>query len=96
VLLVPSLVLLMLAVRRHYCRIEQEIATPGNLKLENLQEPIVIVPIIEWSSIARNALRFAMTLSREVEVLHVESEGSTNSLKLIWPSRVEVPALETK
>jgi amino acid transporter len=96
VVLVPSLVVLMLAVRRHYRRIEREIAAPGNLKLENLQEPLVIVPIIEWSSIAENALRFAMTLSREVEVLHIESEDSTNSLKRIWPTRVEEPARKAK
>jgi len=56
----------------------------------------VIVPIIEWSSIAENALRFAMTLSREVEVLHIESEDSNNSLKRIWPTRVEEPAREGK
>jgi len=37
----------------------------------------VIVPIIEWSTVAENALRLAMTLSREVEVLHIESEDST-------------------
>ena len=96
VLLVPSLIALMLAVRRQYQRIDREIAAPGNLKLENLQEPIVIVPIIEWSSVAENALRLAMTLSREVEVLHIESEDSTNSLKAVWPSRVEEPAREAK
>ena len=98
VLLVPSLVALMLAVRRHYRRIERETAAPGNLKLENLQEPIVIVPIVDWSSIAMNALRFAMTISREVEVLHIESEDEDiiNSLKRIWPSRVEEPAREAK
>jgi amino acid transporter len=96
VLLVPSLVALMLAVRRHYQRIEREIAAPGDLKLENLQEPIVIVPILEWSSIAEHALRFAMTLSDEIEVLHIESEDSATSLKQIWPSRVERPAREAK
>ena len=96
VLLVPSLVALMLSVGRHYRRIERETAAPGNLKLENLQEPIVIVPIIDWSSIAENALRFAMTMSREVEVLHIESEDDTNSLKRIWPARVEEPAREAK
>jgi amino acid permease-like protein len=86
----------LLAVGRHYRRIEREIAAPGNLKLDNLQEPIVLVPIIEWSSIAQNALRFAMTLSSEVEVLHIESEDAANSLKLIWPLRVEEPAREAK
>ena len=96
VLLVPLLILLMLAVRRHYRRIEQEVSTPGNLNLENLQEPIVIVPIVDWSSIAENALRFAMTMSHKIEVLHIESEDGTNSLKRIWPSRVEEPAREAE
>ena len=96
VLLVPSLVVLMLAVRRHYRRIEQEIAAPGNLKLENLQEPIVIVPIIDWSSVAENALRLAMTMSHEVEVLHIESDNCAGSLKKEWPSRVEQPARVAK
>lgn len=96
VLLVPSLVVLMLAIRRHYRRIEREIAASGNLKLANLQEPVVIVPIIEWNSIAGNALRLAITLSRDVEVLHIESEDSSNSLKRIWPSCVEEPARRAK
>ena len=96
VLLVPSLVALMLAVGRHYQRIERETAAPGSLKLENLQAPVVIVPIIEWSTLAENALRFAMTLSREIEVLHIESEDSPNSLTKIWPARVEEPAREAK
>jgi amino acid transporter len=97
VLLVPSLVLLMLAVRSHYRRIERGVsAQTGSLKLENLQEPIVIVPIVDWSLIEENALRFAMTMSREVEVLHIEREDATNSLTRIWPSCVEKPAREAE
>jgi amino acid transporter len=95
VLLVPSLVALMLAVKHHYLRIEWETA-PGGLKLNDLQEPLVIVPILEWNSIAENALRVALTLSREIEVLHIESEDGPNSLKRLWPSRVEQPAREAK
>jgi len=95
VLLVPSLVALMLAVRRHYQRIERETA-PRGLRLNDLREPLVIVPIIAWNSIAENALRVALSLSREVEVLHVESEDSGKSLKELWPSCVEQPAREAK
>ncbi len=95
VLLVPSLVALMLAVRRHYRRIERETA-PRGLKLNDLREPLVIVPIIAWNSIAENALRVALSLSREVEVLHVECEDSGKSLKELWPSCVEQRAREAK
>jgi hypothetical protein len=54
------------------------------------------VPIIDWSSVAENALRFAMTLSREVQVLHIESEDDSKSLKRVWPARVEEPARQAK
>lgn len=96
VLLVPSLVALMLAVGRHYRRIDREIDAPGKMNLDDLQEPMVIVPVIDWSTVAENALRLAMTMSREVEVLHIECEESPNSLKRIWPSRVEEPARAAK
>ncbi len=91
VLLVPSLITLMLAVRHHYRRIERE-TRPGGLNLAQLDEPLVIVPILEWNSIAEHALRIALSIANEVEVLHVESEDSTNSLKRVWPSRVEQEA----
>jgi hypothetical protein len=92
VLLVPSLVALMFSVRRHYLHIALEVAAPNKLNLENLTEPIVIVPIVDWSTICENAMRFAMRISREVEVLHIESEDDPQSLKRIWASRVEEPA----
>jgi amino acid transporter len=92
VLLVPGLVTLMLAVHRHYRRIEEQIGSPDDLNLADLKQPIAIIPIIEWNCIAENAVRFAMTLSQDVEVLHIESEGTEKSLRLIWPSRVEEPA----
>jgi hypothetical protein len=56
----------------------------------------VIVPILDWTSIAENALRFAMTMSREVEALHIESAENANSLEQIWPAFVEEPAREAK
>src|ERR1700688_1995904 len=57
---------------------------------------MVIVPIIEWNSLAENALRLALTMSHEVEVLHVESEDGDVSLERQWPERVEQPAREAK
>ena len=95
-LLVPSLMILMLAVRRHYRGVEHEIGASNNLKFDGLQEPIVIVPIADWSSVAENALRLALTISREVEAIHIESEDDPQSLRKIWPSAVEEPARRAK
>ena len=96
VLLVPSLIALMLAVHRHYRRIDRQLSAAAGLKLYGLQEPIVIVPIIEWNSLAENALRLALTMSHEVEVLHVESEDGDVSLERQWSERVEQPARQAK
>lgn len=41
-------------------------------------------------------MRLALTISREVEALHIESEDSTDSLRRIWSSAVEEPARQAK
>lgn len=92
VLLVPSLMILMRSVRRHYQKIERQVSVPGSLNLAGLGQPIVIVPIDRWSRIAQNALRLAVTFSNEVEALHIEGADSATSLKRIWPLQVEEPA----
>jgi hypothetical protein len=41
----------------------------------------VVVPIDRWSRTSRRALRFAVTLSDEIEALHVECDRHTTSLR---------------
>ncbi len=96
VLLVPSLIALMLAVRRHYRRVDRQLSATGGLKPYGLQEPIVIVPILQWNSLAENALRLALTISHEVEVVHVHSEDEDDSLERQWPERIEQSARQAQ
>jgi amino acid transporter len=95
-LLVPSLVIIMLAVNHHYRKIRRQLSTGTTLNPNGLQEPIVIVPVAEWNSIAEQALRFALTMSCEIEVVHVEDEYEDDSLQRDWPKLVEQPAREAK
>jgi hypothetical protein len=93
VLLVPLLIALMLSVRRHYRRIEHEVTAPGSLNFGGLTRLMVIVPIDGWNRITQNALSFALTLSDEIEAIHIDTEGSgAGSIRKIWPERVEEPA----
>jgi amino acid transporter len=92
VLLVPLLIVLMLSVHRHYQKIVRQISAPEALSQDHLKEPIVIVPVDGWNRIAISALRFALTMSHEVEALHIECEDDAQSLKRIWRSHVEEPA----
>lgn len=92
VLLIPSLILMMRAVRRHYARVAEETAAPAPIQTSNLCDPIVLVPVDRWSLVAEKALRYAWTLSKEVHVLHVACGEKTDSLCRTWPDLVEKPA----
>ena len=56
------------------------------------RRPLVIVPIDRWSRISRRAMRFAVTLSDDIEALHVECEKHTTSLRHDWHKFVQEPA----
>lgn len=92
VLLVPALILMMRSVKRHYSRVTDEILinTPANTG--DLCEPIVLIPVDRWSLVAEKGLRYAWTLSHEIEVLHVECGEQTEALRKQWPEVVEKPA----
>jgi|GraSoiStandDraft_24_1057298.scaffolds.fasta_scaffold20355_1 amino acid transporter len=95
-LLIPSLVLLMSGVRRHYDRIFRETADPAPANLKGIPSPIVVVPMERWSRIAEKALRFAYAISRDIWVVHIETDQEPQSenenLKKIWGEYIEKPA----
>lgn len=91
-LVIPSLLKLMYAVRHCYDRTNQELASRSPLSFGKLSPPLVVVPIEDWSKVAEKALRFALTLSREVLVLQVRTEEQPDDLLQKWPAMVEEPA----
>lgn len=96
VLLIPTLILMMRAIRRHYSRVVQEIRLCEPVYTGDLQEPIVLLPIDRWSLIAEKALRYAWSLSREIHVLHVACGDKTDELCKLWSDVVERPARDAK
>lgn len=99
VVAIPSLILLMLMIRRHYQKIldATESNTPAWLK--SIPHPIVVLPLQHWSKVGEKALKFAYTLSREVFVLHIaqkdeEAVRLKGDLRSIWDEYVEKPAVE--
>ena len=77
VLLLPALLTFMLHVRRHYERVAEEVALkPGSvLDTHDLKPPIAIVPVDFWNAATEKALRFAMTLSPDVEAVHISCDS---------------------
>ncbi len=92
VLLVPTLISIMLAVRQHYYELERETLADTEFEPDDMQPPLVVVPIDRWSRISRRAMRFAVTLSDDIEALHVECEQHTNALREDWHKFVQEPA----
>jgi len=91
-LLIPAMVILMMAVYRHYDQVEAQTANPMPLDVSHLREPLVVVPILHWNKIAQRGLQFALNLSADVRALHIDSgEGSDGTLRENWMRFVEEP-----
>jgi len=94
VLLIPSLLIFMISVRRHYTAVAREIKLDEPLDLTHIVPPIVIMPIQGWTKIAQKGLRFAINLSPDVHALQVNFGEPTGDLAASWCHLVEQPALE--
>jgi len=92
VVLVPTLIMIMSSVRRHYRELEWRTAANIEFEPDSLRQPLVVVPIDRWSRISRRALRFAVTLSDDIEALHVECEKHPTSQRHDWHRFVQYPA----
>jgi len=88
---IPAILLLMRAVRRHYDRTAQELASPYPLVTANLCSPLVVVPIEGWNKVTQKALRFALTLSSDILALQVHSSKGDEDLETRWQELVEAP-----
>jgi hypothetical protein len=77
VLLLPLLLLFMSHIRRHYERVgkEVEIKKGAVLDTRKMKPPIAIVPVDFWNQATENALQFAMTLSPDVQAVHVSCDS---------------------
>ena len=90
-LLIPALIFLMIAVKRHYHGVEQAINIDRPMHVENLMHPLVIVPMDRWTRITEKGLRFAMKLSDQVQAVHVDAEDCREDVEHMWQRNVAAP-----
>jgi len=93
-LLVPTLILIMYSVKKHYTRVRNEMVDRAPINLENLTQPIVVIPMAQWDRITEKALRFALLLSQDIKVVHVHSEDDPDALAGCWDEMVLDPLKE--
>ncbi len=94
-ILIPALIFLMLAVKRHYTSVDSATDIDSPIRVDNLEEPLVIVPLDRWSRITEKALRFAMKLSDHVEAVHVDAEECRDEVDAMWQRNVVAPIAQT-
>ncbi|HEY4762584.1 MAG TPA: APC family permease [Candidatus Sulfotelmatobacter sp.] len=92
VVLIPAMILMMTAVKRHYRAVEKQTWTDTPVNTQDLRAPIVLIPMDRWSVVSEKALRFAWGLSTQIQILHVECGEETESLCRNWARLVEAPA----
>ena len=93
-LLIPCIILVMVAVNRHYRRVGRETANPNPLRTANIRPPVVIIPMDRWSRIAEKAFRFAMSISPDLQVVHVDTpdiDHGDDELSRIWMEKIVEP-----
>jgi amino acid transporter len=90
-LLVPTLILLMHSVKKHYSRVKREMADMTPLNVANLEEPLVVIPMAGWNRISEKAMRFGLLLSKEIKVVHVHSEDEGHGIEDDWEAMVVGP-----
>jgi amino acid transporter len=90
-LLVPTLILIMHLVKRHYLRVKDEMQESGVLNLDNLEQPLVVIPMAAWNRISEKAIRFGLVLSKDVRVVHVHSDDEDQGLESIWNAKILEP-----
>ena len=90
-LLVPTLILLMYSVKKHYTRVHGEMKDMTPLNLNNMEEPLVVIPMAGWNRISEKALRFGLLMSKEVKVVHVHSEDEDHGIEEEWDEKILNP-----
>lgn len=91
VLLIPALIYVMVSIKRHFNSVGQEIAEESSINTASICEPLVVVPVDRWTKITEKALRFAMSISKEVKAVHVNFDEADDVLIESWHRLIEDP-----
>ncbi len=78
-LLIPLLIVVMLRVKHHYETISTEVENPAAINTTDIEDPLVMIPFDRWSRITEKAIRFALMLSADVHVIHVNTHTDEES-----------------
>ncbi|ABX02654.1 MAG TPA: APC family permease [Herpetosiphon sp.] len=92
--ILPALVGLFLAVRRHYQQVAQQVQLNIALDTSNLTAPIVVIPFGGWNKMAHKALRFALKISPDIYAVQISTAEEAATKREQWEQIVLKPIQE--
>ncbi len=90
-LLIAAMIIAMRAVNRHYRRVSRETALDRPIEPSDIVEPIVIMPIDQWTRITEKGLSFALSMSNDIRCVHVQSVDELDTICDVWEKDVAAP-----
>lgn len=90
-ILIPFLIVIMYSVKKHYVRVAGEMKEMTPLNMDNLEEPLVVIPMAGWNRISEKAMRFGLLMSKEIKVVHVHSEDEGHGIEDEWQEKILLP-----
>jgi amino acid transporter len=96
ILLIPLILWLMHAVKKHYERVDKEMEDETPLDCSQFAAPLVVVPIESWNRTSKRAVAFGLSISKDVRGLHISCENDKCDIRQEWHDFVQVPAAAAK
>jgi amino acid transporter len=91
VIAIPLLLILMYRIHRHYETLRREVEAKAPFEVVKEQQPLVVVTMTGWTRVGKEALRFAMSLSSEIRIVHVAEEDKPDTFLECWSEFIEAP-----
>jgi amino acid transporter len=92
-ILVPAIIAVMYGIKRHYSRVAKDVSDHAPISVNDLEQPLVVIPMARWDRLSEKAIRFGLLMSTEVKVVNVQSESDAG-FDHVWEEMVMTPIRE--
>lgn len=89
---IPVLLITMYRVHRHYETLRHEIGLSRPLQTHLPGPPILVITMQSWTRVNEQAISAAMSIAREIKVVHVSEDEKPDDFGEQWKKYVEAPA----
>src|SRR5260370_23822548 len=83
--------IMMFSSRRPYEHLQAQISKAAPLDVSERTTPIVVLPVMAWTTVSRAGLHFALQICTEIHIVHVSTGDRDKEFLNNWRKVVEEP-----